>query len=92
LNQSLGSIDVGFVPGSASGVDGKGNIMAGKPVPVPVRDPEGIVLCIEDIRKSALKKLPKGIAGTSYRMIQLSPAASIPCTVDKLVLQQIPFT
>lgn len=37
--------------------------MAGKPVPTPPKNPEDRVLCIEDIRKQALKKLPKGVAG-----------------------------
>ena len=40
--------------------------MAGNPVPVPVKNPEDAILCIEDIRKSALKKLPKGIAGERF--------------------------
>ena len=58
--------------------------MAGQPVPVPVRDTKSIILCVEDIRKSALKKLPKGVAGmhfihvlytgTFLRFMQLSDA------------------
>ena len=32
----------------------------------PVRDPDSIILCIEDLKKAALKKLPSNIAGQSY--------------------------
>ena len=39
-------------------------IMAGQPVPVPVKqNPEDTILCIDDLKKSAVKKLPKGISG-----------------------------
>ena len=36
-------------------------------MPVPTKDVpkklEDTILCVEDIKKSALKKLPKGVAG-----------------------------
>lgn len=39
--------------------------MAGKPVPIPTTDLQDKILCIEDLRQAALKKLPKGILGTA---------------------------
>jgi hypothetical protein len=37
--------------------------MAGKPIPAPT-DRKHEILCIEDLRKAALNKMPSGIAGT----------------------------
>lgn len=45
--------------------------MAGKPIPVPTSSLEDKVLCIEDLRQTALKKLPKGILGMcSFSLIK----------------------
>ena len=65
--------------------------MAGQPVPVPARDPAGVVLCIEDIRQSALKKLPRGIAGTLCSMNWLPRAVSMSCIIDEWLLEQMPL-
>ncbi|KAK3055569.1 hypothetical protein LTR09_003489 [Extremus antarcticus] len=36
--------------------------MGGNPVPIPTKNPDDRILCIEDLRKSALKKLPREVA------------------------------
>ena len=37
--------------------------MSSKEPPAPARDPDETILCIEDLKKSAVKKLPHGIRG-----------------------------
>ena len=43
-------------------------VMSLKAQETPVRDPDEIILCIEDLKKAAAKKLPHGIKGENDPM------------------------
>lgn len=43
----------------------KPSMSSDKDAPAPVRDPDSIILCIEDLKKSAIKKMPYGARGES---------------------------
>ena len=52
--------------------------MAGQPVPVPTtKNTEDIILCVEDIKKIALKKLSKGVAGESFMLSCVSSVVKL---------------